>query len=317
MAGIQMQVIDSHTEGEPTRMVIAGGPPLGSGSLFDRRALFAKEFDHYRSLAANEPRGYDAVVGALLCEPLDASCAAGLIFFNNTGYIGMCGHGTIGAAVTLAHMGKISLGTHRFETPVGIVSVNLRGANEVTIENIESYVHQRDVVLEVPGLGRITGDIAWGGNWFFLCHSSPCELDVAHIAELTRQAEAVKATLVRQGITGRDGGEIDHIEFFGPAHAKDADSRNFVLCPGGAYDRSPCGTGTSAKLACLAAAGKLQLGETWVQESVIGSRFEASYRAGLKGGVIPSITGRAYVTAHATLMADPLDPLLPAGFHSA
>ncbi|MFM7332159.1 MAG: proline racemase family protein [Brachymonas sp.] len=313
MAKIEMQVIDSHTEGEPTRMVVAGGPLLGHGSLFERRALFAKAFDHYRSLTANEPRGYDAVVGALLCEPVDTSCAAGLIFFNNTGYIGMCGHGTIGAAVTLAHMGRISIGVHRFETPVGTVSVNLHSANEVTIENVESYVSQRDVELNVPGLGRVTGDIAWGGNWFFLCHSSPCELTVAHIGELTRQAEALKATLVRQGITGDGGAEIDHIEFFGAAHAKDANSRNFVLCPGGAYDRSPCGTGTSAKLACLAAAGKLKPGETWVQESVIGSRFQASYRATAKG-VIPSIKGRAYVTAHATLVADPADPLLPNGF---
>jgi 4-hydroxyproline epimerase len=315
MASIQMQVIDSHTEGEPTRMVIAGGPPLGSGSLFERRAVFARDFDGYRSLAANEPRGYDAVVGALLCDPQDRSCAAGLIFFNNEGYIGMCGHGTIGAAVTLAHMGKISLGVHRFETPVGIVSVNLRSANEVTIENVESYVHQRDVALDVPGMGPVTGDIAWGGNWFFLCHSSPCELSVEHIGELTRHAQALKAVLVERGITGRDGAEIDHIEFFGPAHAKDANSRNFVLCPGGAYDRSPCGTGTSAKLACLAAAGKLQPGQMWVQESVIGSRFEASYRATAEG-VIPSITGRAYVTAHATLIADPADPLLPLGFRN-
>ncbi len=316
MTKIQMQVIDSHTEGEPTRMVIAGGPPLGNGSLHERRALFASKFDQYRGLAANEPRGYDAVVGALLCEPVDTSCAAGLIFFNNTGYIGMCGHGTIGAAVTLAHMGKISLGAHRFETPVGIVSVDLLSANEVTIQNVESYAFKRNVELDVPGIGRITGDVAWGGNWFFLCHSSPCELIVANIGELTGHAQALKAELVRQGITGRDGAEIDHIEFFGPAHAKDANSRNFVLCPGGAYDRSPCGTGTSAKLACLAASGKLQPGQMWVQESVIGSRFEASYQA-TANGIIPSITGRAYVTAHATLFADPADPLLPAGFRSA
>lgn len=315
MTRMEMQVIDSHTEGEPTRLVVAGGPPLGNGSLSERKALFARDFDHYRVLAANEPRGYDAVVGALLCEPVDSSCAAGLIFFNNTGYLGMCGHGTIGAAVTLAHMGCIAPGEHRFETPVGVVSVHLRSANEATIQNVESQVFRRDVAIDVPGLGRIVGDVAWGGNWFFLCHSTPCELTLQNIGELTRQAEAVKAVLVRQGITGRDGAEIDHIEFFGPAVAADAHSRNFVLCPGGAYDRSPCGTGTSAKLACLAAAGKLQPGQTWVQESVIGSRFEASYQA-TEHGVIPSITGRAYVTAEARLIADPADPLLPAAFRA-
>ncbi len=313
---IEMQVIDSHTEGEPTRLVVAGGPPLGNGPLSERKALFARDFDHYRVLAANEPRGYDAVVGALLCEPVDSNCAAGLIFFNNTGYLGMCGHGTIGAAVTLAHMGRIAPGVHRFETPVGVVSVHLRSANEVTIQNVESQVFRRDVAIDVPGLGRVVGDVAWGGNWFFLCHSTPCELTLQNIAELTRQAEAVKAVLVRQGITGRDGAEIDHIEFFGPAQSADAHSRNFVLCPGGAYDRSPCGTGTSAKLACLAAAGKLQPGDTWVQESVIGSRFEASYQP-TENGVIPSITGRAYVTAEARLIADPADPLLPAAFRAA
>jgi 4-hydroxyproline epimerase len=316
MTRIEMQVIDSHTEGEPTRLVVAGGPPLGDSPLSERKARFARDFDHYRVLAANEPRGYDAVVGALLCEPVDRSCAAGLIFFNNTGYLGMCGHGTIGAAVTLAHMGRIAPGVHRFETPVGVVSVDLRSAHEVTIQNVESQAFRRDVEIEVPGLGRIVGDIAWGGNWFFLCHGSPCELSLSHIGELTRQAEAVKAALVREGITGRDGAEIDHIEFFGPAQAADAHSRNFVLCPGGAYDRSPCGTGTSAKLACLAAAGQLPPGQTWVQESVIGSRFEASYQPSA-GGIIPRITGRAYVTAEARLIADPADPLLPAAFRAA
>jgi 4-hydroxyproline epimerase len=306
-----MKVIDSHTEGEPTRMVVAGGPPLGNGSMAERRALFAAQYDHYRSFAANEPRGYDAVVGALLCEPVDASCAAGLIFFNNTGYIGMCGHGTIGAAVTLMHMGRIGLGQHRFETPVGVVSAQLNSANEVTIENVQSYRHLENVSLQVEGLGPVTGDVAWGGNWFFLCHSSPCELHASNIPALTRHGEAVKAALKRQGITGRNGGEIDHIEFFGPAHSADAHSRNFVLCPGGAYDRSPCGTGTSAKLACLAASGKLKAGDTWIQESIIGTRFEARYRA-TDNGVIPSITGRAYLTAQAELIADPADPLLPA-----
>jgi 4-hydroxyproline epimerase len=193
MANIEMQVIDSHTEGEPTRMVIAGGPPLGNGALSDRRALFAKEFDHFRSLAANEPRGYDAVVGALLCEPVDTSCAAGLIFFNNTGYIGMCGHGTIGAAVTLAHLGKISLGKHRFETPVGIVSVDLLSANEVTIQNVESYAYKRDVEIDVPGLGRLNGDIAWGGNWFFLCRADSGKYWRAHTARPGCESHAGEA----------------------------------------------------------------------------------------------------------------------------
>jgi 4-hydroxyproline epimerase len=302
-----MKIIDSHTEGEPTRMVVEGGPDLGNGSLAERRERFAKHFDNYRKFAVDEPRGYDAIVGALLCEPVEKSCAAGLIFFNNAGYLGMCGHGTIGAAITLAHMGKIKPGLHQFETPVGIVGVNLLSAESARIENVESYRYLENVKVDVEGLGPMSGDVAWGGNWFFLCKELPHDLTVGNISKLTNAAEAVKSALVKSGITGKSGAEIDHIEFFGPPQSKDAHSRNFVFCPGGAYDRSPCGTGTSAKLACLAAAGKLAPGESWIQESIIGSRFEAQYRAGQLGGIIPSITGRAYVTAEATLLRDPRD----------
>lgn len=303
-----MRIIDSHTEGEPTRMVIDGGPPLGGGSLFERRQRFADEFDTYRSFAVNEPRGSDAVVGALLCAPVNPDCAAGLIFFNNVGYLGMCGHGTIGAAVTLAHMGRIGVGTHRFETPVGEVAVELLGANEVEIENVASYRFRKDVSVEVPGLGVVVGDIAWGGNWFFLVQSSPHPLVMSSIPALSSAAIAVSQALERAGITGEGGAKVDHVEFFGPAVDPAAHSRNFVMCPGGAYDRSPCGTGTSAKLACLAADGKLAAGAPWVQESIVGSRFVARYRLDAAGRVVPRIRGRAFVVAEATLLRDANDP---------
>jgi 4-hydroxyproline epimerase len=303
-----MRVIDSHTEGEPTRLIVSGGPDLGSGPLDERRARFAAEFDNVRSFAVNEPRGSDAVVGALLCEPVDPACAAGLIFFNNVGYLGMCGHGTIGAAVTLAHMGRIGPGTHRFETPVGEVTVELLGRNEVEIENVPSWRYRKDVAVAVDGLGTVVGDIAWGGNWFFLVGTPPLPLVMANIQDLTRAADAIARALETAGITGADGAKIDHVEFFGPPRDPAADSRNFVLCPGGAYDRSPCGTGTSAKLACLAADGKLRTGETWIQESIVGSRFAAQYRPGPEGRIVPRIRGRAYVVAEATLLRDPEDP---------
>ena len=303
-----MRVIDSHTEGEPTRLIVSGGPDLGSGPLDERRARFAAEFDNVRSFAVNEPRGSDAVVGALLCEPVDPACAAGLIFFNNVGYLGMCGHGTIGAAVTLAHMGRIGPGTHRFETPVGEVTVELLGRNEVEIENVPSWRYSKDVAVAVDGLGTVVGDIAWGGNWFFLVGISPLSLAMANIQDLTRAADAVARALETAGITGADGAKIDHVEFFGPPRDPAADSRNFALCPGGAYDRSPCGTGTSAKLACLAADGKLGPGETWIQESIVGSRFAAQYRPGPEGRIVPRIRGRAYVVAEAALLRDPEDP---------
>ena len=302
-----MKVIDSHTEGEPTRLIIEGGPDLGSGPLSERLQRMMRDHDHVRSFAVNEPRGYDALVGALLCEPFDKSCAAGVIFFNNGGYLGMCGHGTIGTAVTLAHMGRIGPGTHRFETPVGIVSVELIDRNEVLIENVASYRTQKDVTVDVPGLGPVTGDVAYGGNWFFLVQQSPFALEMGNINALTQAAQAVSDALAAHGITGTQGEPVDHIEFFGPPALPEGDSRNYVLCSGGAYDRSPCGTGTSAKLACLAADGKLPPGKDWVQESIIGSRFIARYRME-QDQVIPSIRGRAYVVGEATLLRDPLDP---------
>ena len=303
-----MRVVDSHTEGEPTRLVVEGGPPLGRGPLAQRRRRFAEEFGHVRRFVVNEPRGFDALVGALLCEPEDPTCAAGLIFFNNVGFLGMCGHGTIGAAVTLAHLGRIGPGRHRFETPVGVVGVELIDRNYAIVDNVESYRHLKSASVEVEGLGVVTGDVAWGGNWFFLTQDAPCPLLGANIEILTRAARDIRRALHAQGVRGADGEDIDHVEIFGPPLSDDADSRNFVLCPGGAYDRSPCGTGTSAKLACLAAEGKLQPGQSWVQESVIGSRFEASYRPGGPGRIAPRIGGRAFVCSDAKLYEDPADP---------
>ncbi len=303
-----MKVIDSHTEGEPTRLIVQGGPPLGSGPLPERLQRFATEFDHVRSFAVNEPRGNDAVVGALLCEPVNPACAAGLIFFNNVGYLGMCGHGTIGAAVTLAHMGRIGVGRHRFETPVGEVAVDLLGAHEVEIENVASHRYRQAVSVHVPGLGIVVGDIAWGGNWFFLVQQSPHPLVMASLGALSQAAIAVQHALERAGITGEGGAKVDHIEFFGPAADPAAHSRNFVMCSGGAYDRSPCGTGTSAKLACLAADGQLAPEAPWVQESIVGSRFIARYRLDAQGRVLPRIRGRAFVVAEATLLRDANDP---------
>lgn len=303
-----IRVIDSHTGGEPTRVVVGGGPDLGRGPLSDRLARFRASADAFRRTVILEPRGSEAVVGALLCEPEDPACAAGVIFFNNVGYLGMCGHGMIGLAVTLAYLGRLGPGTHRVETPVGVVEVRLADANEAAIENVPSFRHREGVRVDVPSLGPVTGDVAWGGNWFFLADGSPVPLAVENLRGLTDAAERVRAELRRRGITGADGAEIDHVEFFGPPASAGGHSRNFVYCPGGAYDRSPCGTGTSAKLACLAAAGKLLPGELWVQESIIGSRFTASYRAGPGGRVIPTIVGTAYVCGEAVLIRQPGDP---------
>lgn len=303
-----MRYIDSHTEGEPTRVIVDGGPDLGSGSMQERLQRFADEFDHLRRTIILEPRGSSALVGALLVEPTRADCVAGVLFFNNTGYLGMCGHGTIGTAVTLASMGHIRPGTSNLETPVGVVSVDLIDANTVTVKNVASYRYRSDVTVDVPDFGSVTGDIAWGGNWFFLAKDTPYPINLDNERILTDAALKIQAALRDQDITGRDDGEIDHIEFFSEAQSADANSRNFVLCPGGAYDRSPCGTGTSAKIACLADAGVLAPDTDWIQESVIGSRFVARYSLGKQDEIIPSITGRAFICAEGTLIQQPGDP---------
>lgn len=307
MAAQTIECIDSHTEGEPTRVIVSGGPLLGCGSMAQRLETLRTAHDWLRSASVNEPRGSDALVGALLCAPVNASAAAGVIFFNNVGYLNMCGHGTIGLIATLAYMGRIAPGSHRIETPVGDVVAHLHDDGAVSIDNVPSYRHRTDVEVRVDGLGVIRGDVAWGGNWFFLCESPGIPVAVEHIERLTAAAWEIRRALARAGITGAGNAEIDHIELFGPAARADCNSRNFVLCPGKAYDRSPCGTGTSAKLACLFADGLLAAGEPWGQESVIGSMFNGSVRA--QGDqIIPTITGRAHITGRSTLMLDPADP---------
>lgn len=303
----RVKIIDSHTAGEPTRVVISGGPDLGDGLICERLERFRNNFDNFRSAVVNEPRGNDAIVGALLCEPYDRSCQAGVIFFNNVGYLKMCGHGTIGLMVTLAHLGRIGHGTCRLDTVAGVVEAQLNQDGSVTLRNVASYRKARAVPVEVPGIGRVIGDIAWGGNWFYLVGEHSQTLRIDRIDELTEFTWRIRQALTANGITGDGGQEIDHIELYAAPDSPEADSRNFVLCPGRAYDRSPCGTGTSAKLACLYADGKLREGQVWRQESIVGSIFEGSV-AIEDGKVYPRITGRAYINAEADLILDERDP---------
>lgn len=318
----RIQVIDSHTAGEPTRCVLSGGPDLGPGSLVERLERFRRDHDSYRRAILCEPRGSDVLVGALLLQPSNPSCAAGVIFFNNAGFLGMCGHGMIGLAVTLANIGRIQPGEHLIETPVGIVNIALHSGERVTIRNVPAYRHRSSVTIDVPGFGAVSGDVAWGGNWFFLVRQHSVEsarkLHVADVESLTAFTWAIRQALNNAGMTGANGAEIDHIELFSPAHDPANNSRNFVLCPGKAYDRSPCGTGTSAKMACLAADGTLKAGLPWRQEGILGTVFEGSYE--LQDQVLgdqhpagttvirPTITGSAYVTAESTLIFNPADP---------
>jgi 4-hydroxyproline epimerase len=299
-------VIDSHTGGEPTRVVIDGGPALPADlSVRDRVQLLRDQYDSFRAGVVLEPRGSDIVVGALLCPPLDPACTAGVIFFNNAGYLGMCGHGTIGLLVTLHYLNRIGLGIHSIETPVGVITATLHDRHRVTVRNVPSFRHAAGVSVDVAGLGRVTGDVAWGGNWFFLAREHREELNLANVERLTDVAWRIRQALHQAHVTGKGGQEIDHIELFGPSNI--ADSKNFVLCPGKAYDRSPCGTGTSAKMACLAADGKLLQGQVYRQEGIVGSVFEGSVEVA-GGAVVPSITGTAYVTGESTLVFEDGDP---------
>ncbi|MEO8574006.1 MAG: 4-hydroxyproline epimerase [Pyrinomonadaceae bacterium] len=302
----RIKAIDSHTGGEPTRVVISGFLDLGSGTMAQRLERFRRDHDELRSAIVREPRGHDAVVGALLCEPVSEQAAAGVIFFNSVGYLGMCGHGTIGLVRTLEHMGRITPGKHIIETPVGAVEAELEPAGYVSISNVPSYRFAKDVIVEVGGVGTVKGDIAWGGNWFFLISEHSLKLELQNLAQLTDYAASVRSALAANNVTGKDGAEIDHVELF--SSTREADSRNFVLCPGTEYDRSPCGTGTSAKLACLYADGKLTGEQVWRQESITGTIFEGRVRVdGEK--IIPVIRGSAYITAELDLILDTQDPL--------
>lgn len=300
----RVQVIDSHTGGEPTRTVIAGAPDLGPGTTAEQLAVFRGKHDDFRRAVVNEPRGHDVLVGALLVPPGDPTCTAGVIFFNNVGYLGMCGHGTLGVVITLGHMGRIQPGPLRLETPAGVVQACWEGGSHASLTNVPAHVRARDVTVAVPSLGEVTGDVAWGGNWFFLVSQHGEKLSRENIPRLLEVAGNIRRSVNSQGYP-----EVDHVELFAPPQAG-GDSRNFVLCPGGAYDRSPCGTGTSAKLACLAAKGQLAPGTPWVQESIIGSTFTASYTwlDRQAGTLLPQISGTAHVCAETTLVLDSADP---------
>lgn len=299
-----IRVLDSHTGGEPTRLVMEGGPDLGDGPLEQRLQRFKESFDPFRSAIVNEPRGSDPVVGALLCRAHREECDFGVLFFNNVGYLGMCGHGTIGVVVSLAHAGMLKPGEIKIDTPVGVVQAKLLPDGAVTVANVPSFRKAHAVSVDVPGLGRVTGDVAWGGNWFYLVEWSSVPIELRNVDQLTDVSWRVRQAINAQGFP-----EVDHVELMSPSHSPGR-GRNFVLCPGRAYDRSPCGTGTSAKLACLAADDHLQEGEEWTQESVLGSVFTARYRwlDRAAGKIAPEITGTAFVTAEANLLLDPADP---------
>ena len=304
-----VRVIDSHTAGQPTRVVVEGGPDLGGGPLKEQRERLKKNFDRFRSAIVGEPRGSDALIGAILCTPSDPSCTTAAIFFDNSGYLDMCGHGVIGLIATLEYLGQIKGDSiHRIETPAGIVTAELHPAGDISLQNVACFRHKKNVALKLNGSGTITGDVAWGGNWFFLVNDYPEELSVARVEQLTERARSIEHALARDGVRGRNGEEINNIALFGRPHRRDANSRNFVLRSGKSYGRSPCGTGTSAKLACLFEDGLLTEGQRWRQESIVGTVFDGTVNV-VDGAIRPTIRSNAYITAESMLIVDERDPL--------
>jgi 4-hydroxyproline epimerase len=316
---IAIRIVDSHTEGEPTRVVVSGWPQPSGETMAERRDDLSARFDHLRRAVVREPRGFDAIVGALLTPPVNEGSTAGIVFFNNGTYLGMCGHGLIGVVRTLEFLGRLKPGKAYFDTPVGTVSAELFDDGSVSIDSVPAKLHARDVAVDVEGYGRIVGDVSWGGNWFFITHADQVPVDMAHVGVLTRFTQAIQDAIRAQGITGADGGDIDHIEISAPPERADADCRNFVLCSGGAYDRSPCGTGTSAKMASLHARGELRIGDEWRQEGIAGGLFTGWLTLGENGEIMPHVRGSAFVTADATLRFDPKDPFrfgIPDAMHA-
>lgn len=304
---MEINVIDSHTGGEPTRVVLSGWPDIKGETMAKRLAYVEANHDHVRKAVVCEPRGHDAIVGALLTPPENSNSLTGVIFFNDVGYLGMCGHATIGLVETLRHQGRFSSGEALIDTPVGTVKAIVDGSGQITISNVTPSLYKKDFEVEVPGLGLVVGDIAWGGNWFYLVNSISPTINLESLDELMKNSKAIRNELIAAGVRGEDGHIIDHIEFFTKPDSSDADSKNFVLCPGNAYDRSPCGTGTSAKLICLYERGLLRIGEKWVQAGITGSTFECRLEI-VDGEVAPLISSDAFVTSSATLFFNEEDP---------
>jgi len=300
-----LRVVDSHTEGEPTRVIVDGWPQPTGDTMSERRDDLRRNADRLRRGVVCEPRGHAAIVGALLTPPVTPGAQAGIVFFNNETYLGMCGHGLIGVVRTLQHLGRLSPGVARFDTPVGPVSAELNDDGSVTIENVAAKAHALDVAIDVPGCGRVVGDVAYGGNWFFITHVQ-AKLDTSNVDELLRLTRAMQSAIDAQRPAG--GAPIDHIELSGAPHDPESDARNFVLCSGGEYDRSPCGTGTSAVMAALHRRGSLAFEQPWRQESITGGRFTGWLTPGDDGELIPHIRGRAFITGASTLRFDPADP---------
>jgi len=325
-----LAAVDSHTEGMPTRVITGGVGPIPGATMLERKLYFEQHLDELRLLLMREPRGHSAMSGAILQPPLREDADWGVLFIEVSGLLPMCGHGTIGVATVLVETGMVEVTEPetviRLDVPAGLVEARVRvedgHATSVTIRNVPAFLHQEARTVEVPGLGPITYDMAFGGNFYALTPAAAAGLvvDPARSGELIHAGLAVMAAInasdrPEHPEDPRIGG-CRHVVFHEPGR-DGADARAATSIHPGWLDRSPCGTGTSARLAQLHAHGQLELGAPFVNESVIGTRFtgrivEQTTVAG-RPAIIPEITGRAWVTAMGQYLLDADDPF-PAGF---
>ena len=322
-----IQAVDSHTAGEPTRIVTGGLPPLAGASMAEKRTILQRDHDGLRRALVLEPRGHDAIVLAYLLPPCTPGAHLGVVFANDAGYLGMCGHGAIGVATVAVAMGMVAavepVTEVVLDTPAGVVPCRVAVAGgkvkSVTITNVPSFLFAQRVVVPVHGFGKVAADIAYGDNWFAFVEADQLGLMVekTHLPVLMQAATAVREALVREGVRGRhperSGDEIvDHVKLFAPLAGDEPGARALTLCPGAAYDRSPCGTGTSAKLAVLHAKGELEIGAWFRSQSVLATEFRARVvretRVGPHPAIVPEVTGSAWITGFPTFVLDPEDP---------
>ncbi|MEV5597276.1 proline racemase family protein [Streptomyces sp. NPDC052496] len=325
--------VDSHTEGMPTRVITDGVGTLPGATMADRRRYFVEHLDHLRQLLVNEPRGHAAMSGAILQPPTRPDADWGVVYIEVSGCLPMCGHGTIGVATVLVETGLVEVTepvtTVRLDTPAGLVAARVAvrdgRAEHVTLHNVPSYAHELDAVVKVPGFGEVRYDLAYGGNFYAITPLAALGIPfaAAHLDDIIAAGLAVLAAL---GERDRPVHPADpaisgcrHVQFTAPGTPgpDGSDSRNAMVIHPGWLDRSPCGTGTSARMAQLHARGALPLHRPFVNESLIGTRFTGhlvgTERVGGRTAVVPTVTGRAWITGTARYVLDPTDPF-PRGF---
>jgi len=326
-------VIDSHTAGHPTRIVVGGLPKVRGGSVAQKRDYIKSKMDYIRTLLCNEPRGHSCMYGAFLVEPSSEDADFGVIFFSTASYDDMCGHGTIGVATVLTEMNMVRREEPTtevtFETPAGLVRVETKvvggKVKSVSFVNVPAFLYKKDISIDVPGYGEVKGDVAFGGNWFFYVNAKEIGVRVRseNVDALARAGIAIKNEFNKEfDLVHPTNPNISRkllatsiIDI--PVKNKNADQNNIVV-EGKWVDRSPCGTGTSGRMAVLFAKNKLGLNEDFVNESITGETFRGRLIGETKVGeypaVVPEITGNAYITGFNHIILDPDDPFGSKGF---